>query len=307
MVGDTKTVVKRCSRCGSEKDADKFIKKRNICKECSNASKKIKYHSPISPDDRECNSCNQTKSPDMFLKNRAICNACNNGKRRDRYNSDETHREKLIKFATIFKQNKAEERRIKKEKEIGIGNKKCRWCTTIKPIERFRHNRLKCRDCERDEPLDKFKRYVRTRIYNALLKRKSQHTIEYLGLTSVEYLKWILNYNSAYTIENYGKEWHIDHVIPLSLFNLENPDEQLIAFNWRNTMPLSAKENLTKNNRIDVSQIEQHSHHLLEYHKQQNIEMPQIFIELFAKYLVAGIPLEPSLPLTNGNICEELG
>jgi len=307
MVGDTKPVVKTCSRCGSEKDTDKFIKKRNICKECDNTRKKEKYHLPIPTEDRECTYCNETKPPNMFLKNRPVCNACNNEKRRDRYNTNEAHRAKMIQAATIFKQNKAEERRKKKEEEIGIGNKKCSKCNTIKQEDCFRHNRLKCRDCERDEPLEKMKRYVRTRIYNALLKRKSQHTIEYLGLTSVEYLKWILNYNSAYTIENYGKEWHIDHVIPLSLFNLEDTDEQLIAFNWRNTMPLAANENLAKNNRVDVSQIEQHYHHLLKYHKEQNIELPQIFIDLFAKYLVAGNPLEPSLPLTHGNICEELG
>ena len=30
--------------------------------------------------------------------------------------------------------------------------------------------------------------------------------------------------------------------------NLDNQEEQLLAFNWRNTMPLSSKENLSKNN-----------------------------------------------------------
>jgi hypothetical protein len=72
-------------------------------------------------------------------------------------------------------------------------------------------------------------------------------------------------------------------------------------------MPLSAKENLAKNNRIIATQIEQHYNHLLEYNKEKNIELPQVFIDLFAKHLVAGNPLEPSLPLTNGNMCEELG
>lgn len=39
----------------------------------------------------------------------------------------------------------------------------------------------------------------------------------------------------------------------------------------------------------------------------KNIEMPQEFIDLFAKYLVAGTPLEPSLPPTNRNVIGELG
>jgi hypothetical protein len=129
----------------------------------------------------------------------------------------------------------------------------------------------------------------------ALNKNKENHTIHYLGCDSNSYFKWMLTYNENYTIENRGTEWHIDHVIPLSRFNLENKDEQLIAFNWRNTMPLSVKENLAKNNRINKTQIEQHYNHLLEYHKQNNIEIPKEFNDLFAKHLDAGNPLEPVL------------
>ena len=292
MVGDTKPDTKMCSRCDTEKEADKFIKNRNICKICSNTRKKELYHIPITQTEKECSYCDQTKPTNMFLKNRPICKDCNNEKRREKYENDEELRQKLIQTATIFKQAKAEEIRKKKEEEIGKDNKKCSTCSAIKPMNNFRHNRLKCKICERDEPLEKFKRSIRRRVWDALDCKKEKHTIEYLGCDSTTYLHWILKYNPDYTIENRGS-WHIDHVIPLSHFNLENPDEQLIAFNWRNTMPLAAKENLAKNNRILVSQIEQHYNHLLEYHKEHNIEMPQVFIELFAKHLVAGNPLEP--------------
>jgi hypothetical protein len=46
---------------------------------------------------------------------------------------------------------------------------------------------------------------------------------------------------------------------------------------------------------------------LLEYHLENKLDLPQVFIDLFAKHLVAGSSLEPSLPLTIENICEELG
>ena len=108
-------------------------------------------------------------------------------------------------------------------------------------------------------------------------------------------------------MENHGKIWHIDHVIPISKFNLDNLEEQLLAFNWRNTMPLSSKENLSKNNKILKSQIEQHLTTLLDYHKKNNIEIPQEYIDLFAKHLVDGNTLKISLPLTIGNVREELG
>ena len=126
-----------------------------------------------------------------------------------------------------------------------------------------------------------------------------------MGCNSTDYLKWLLNNNCNYTLENRGKEWHIDHVIPLSKFNLDDEEEQLIAFNWRNTMPLSSKENLSKNNKILKEQIEQHYKKLIEYHKENELDLPQVYIDLFAKHLDDGKPLKLTLPLTNRNICEE--
>ena len=55
--------------------------------------------------------------------------------------------------------------------------------------------------------------------------------------------------------DNYGA-WHIDHIIPCSKFDLTDPRQQAICFNYLNLRPLWAKENLRKNNRIlEDSQI----------------------------------------------------
>jgi len=48
--------------------------------------------------------------------------------------------------------------------------------------------------------------------------------------------------------DNYGN-WHIDHIIPISSFNLENVEEQKICFNYKNTQPLWAIDNLKKSNK----------------------------------------------------------
>jgi hypothetical protein len=231
-------------------------------------------------------------------------------KRRERYKNDEEYRKKIIKMATVFKQEKVIERAKMKEEhqnKIGLDNKECNYCKEIKNQDRFRYNRLKCKDCERDDPTEKFKRYLRTRIYNCLRnKNKSKHSIEYLGCSSDEYFNWIFTYNNNCSLDNHGKEWHVDHVIPISKFDLNNQEEQLLAFNWRNTMPLSSKENLKKNNKIIKEQIESHYKILLEYHIKNKLEIPQTFIDLFAKHLDDGKPLKPSLPLINGNINEDL-
>jgi len=297
---------KTCSKCDETKTEEKFIPNRNICKECRNKKSRDKYNALeiISTSTQECNNCKMVKELPYFDRSRKICRVCINEKRREKYSTDEEHRKKLIKQASDFKHNKVVERQMKKEQELGKDNKKCNYCDEIKHTTKFRFNRLKCRDCERDDPVDKFKRVVRSRIHLSL--KKDKNTIEYLGCNTTTYLKWILSNNNGYTLENRGKEWHIDHVIPLSKFNLEDEYEQSLAFNWRNTMPLSAKENLSKNNKIIPSQIEQHYKKLVEYHKENNIELPQIFIDLFAKHLVDGNPLKPSLPLTSGNNCEDL-
>jgi len=193
-------------------------------------------------------------------------------------------------MAINFKHEKAIiKQKIKEEEQhnIGIDNKKCKYCDEIKHKDRFRHNRLKCKDCERDDPTEKFKRNIRTRIYNSLrYKNKTKHSVEYLGCSSNEYFNWIFKYNNNYNLDNYGAEWHIDHVIPLSKFDLNVLEQQVIAFNWRNTMPLSCIENLSKNNKILQLQVDTHYKKLVEYHLENNLDLPQVYIDLFAKHLV---------------------
>jgi len=312
MVGDTKPLgetEKCCSKCGESKPLDRIVKNRNVCKDCCNVRKKEKYKALVIDNEtnQTCNICSKIKSQSSFIKNRQICKECNNERRKNRYKNDDEHRKKTIQQASEFKHKKIVERKKSKLEEIGEGNKKCIVCSTTKSSEKFRHNRLHCKDCERDEPIEKFKRNVRSRIHMALKQNKDMHTVKYLGCTSPEYLKWICNYDERYNLENHGTVWHIDHVIPLSRFNLEDKEEQMIAFNWRNTMPLSAHENLSKHTKIIKTQIEQHLTYLKKYHEERKLELPQQFIDLFAKHLVDGNPLKQSLPLQLGNILEEHG
>jgi hypothetical protein len=290
-VTDTKPLEKCCSKCGIKKLESMFIPKRNICKECRNVRSREKYKALTinSNEEQECNECNTILPLSLFVKNRKICIDCNNKKRRTKYKTDEEHRLLAIQKATEFKQKKVIERKLKKEAEIGIDNKKCNYCDNIKHKSCFRCNRLKCKDCERDEPLDKLKRLIRSRIISAL-KNKEKHTVEYLGCNIPDYLNWLLNNDSNYDLDNRGSEWHIDHVIPLSKFNLNDEQEQMIAFNWRNTMPLSAQDNLKKNNKIIPEQVRKHYKKLVDYHTENKLDLPQEYIDLFAKHLDAGSP-----------------
>jgi len=304
MVGETNLeIVKRCSKCGEEKTLDRIVKNRNICKDCCNIRKRDNYNNKVVDVSiqKTCTKCNIIKTASLFVHCESlICKTCNNLKRRKQYQEVEEVRVKKMIEVTNYKKKKRAIRdetklvEIKQlEEEIGQDNTICKYCKEVKAKTHFRHNRLKCKDCERDDPYEKFKRYVRTRIYNCLKRNKNKHANEYLGCMPAEYLKWILHNTSEFTLENYGQVWHIDHVIPLSKFNFEHEQDRSIAFNWRNTTPLLAKDNLSKNNKILKPQIEQHLQILKKYHIENNIEMPEIYINLFAKHLAAGIPLEP--------------
>jgi hypothetical protein len=294
-------VKQECSICGIMKLKEQIVKNRKLCKQCNNIKKAEKVKENLKNLDKTlnktCSVCNTEKIITSFSRDGLsnICIDCSNVKRRTKYNNNEEIRLKAIKQATELKQKKKiirdeiKQAELEKlEKEIGQENTICKYCKEVKPKTRFRHNRLKCKDCERDDPEYTLQKATRSRIHSCLFKNKS--TCEYLGCSRNEYIKWLTNNDKGYTLENYGDMWHIDHVIPLSRFNLKNEEEILLAFNWRNTMPLAAKENLSKNNKILIPQIKEHFKKLTKYHKDNNILLPQKFIKLYAKHLEAGIP-----------------
>ena len=79
---------------------------------------------------------------------------------------------------------------------------------------------------------------------------KSEHTIELLGC-SIDYLRDYLEkqFEPGMTWNNIG-EWHIDHIVPCSYFDLTDPIQQRICFNYRNLQPLWAKDNQTKSDKL---------------------------------------------------------
>ena len=253
-----------------------------------------------------CSKCQVIKDIKNFVIGRNLCKNCRNEKTKSDYNN-------IIIDNTI--EQKCNACNIHKNiVEFYKGRKICSICTSSKRREKYDNDEIyrkrviketiKCKKGKPLNPVQKLKRCIRSRIFG-FLEKKSKRTLEYLGCSRDEYLKWLLKNDLGYTLENRGTEWHIDHIIPLSHFDLENEQQQLIAFNWRNTMPLSVKENLKKSNKIIKEQIEQHYKKLIEYHLENKLDLPQVFIDLFAKHLDDGKSPKLLLPLTFGNICEE--
>ena len=93
---------------------------------------------------------------------------------------------------------------------------------------------------------------LRGRVYKAVKSKKTEKwgtTSDLLGISIRGLKKYLKNkFKKGMSFENYGK-WHIDHIVPVSKFNLKNKDEQRKAFHYTNLQPLWARENFKKSNK----------------------------------------------------------
>ncbi len=98
-----------------------------------------------------------------------------------------------------------------------------------------------------------FSTILRRRLLQALKKnQKSGSAVSDLGC-SIDELKVHLEskFQEGMSWDNYGKfGWHIDHIIPLSSFDLTDREQFLKACHYTNLQPLWAIDNLRKSDKI---------------------------------------------------------
>ena len=52
--------------------------------------------------------------------------------------------------------------------------------------------------------------------------------------------------------DNYGRDgWHVDHIRSCASCDLNDEEQQLVCFNWRNLRPMWAAENISKSDDYD--------------------------------------------------------
>ncbi len=104
-----------------------------------------------------------------------------------------------------------------------------------------------------EDPSFRIYENLRKRIWKVMARGcKSSTSINLLGCDLAQYKQWLeFTFTEDLTWDNYGSQWHIDHVIPISSFDLTIPEQQQAAFHWTNTRAASVKENLIKGSAID--------------------------------------------------------
>jgi hypothetical protein len=115
-------------------------------------------------------------------------------------------------------------------------------------------NLLRKKERYKNDVIFKLRELIRSRLNHAIKNnQKIGSSITNLGC-SIDELKTYLEskFQPGMTWDNYGRNgWHIDHIKPLSKFNLSDPKEFKMACHYSNLQPLWAKDNLRKGSKYE--------------------------------------------------------
>jgi hypothetical protein len=181
--------------------------------------------------EKTCSKCSEVKQITLFYKNgnllRPDCKECTKQKTKKYY---ESNKEKCLQYASKY-------RRANNEKIKSYFKVNRRYLSIQKKIN-YQTN-----------PNFKLQIILRSRVYSVLKRgAKVGSAVNDLGC-SVEELRIHLEtqFQPGMTWDNHGRDgWHIDHIRPLSAFDLSDPEQFKEACHYTNLQPLWAKDNLSK-------------------------------------------------------------
>jgi len=117
------------------------------------------------------------------------------------------------------------------------------------------HNRIKstCRECNLQQYLLKIQRCSIRRLFGKSALEKDRTSIEYLGISNQAFIDFFKRKMDLYNSTNDNKmNWNniqIDHIKPVSIFDLDDAEEFLKCSNYTNLQPLLSSDNLEKRNK----------------------------------------------------------
>jgi hypothetical protein len=190
---------------------------------------------------KRCTKCDEIKlfdyySPQKtgFMGRKAQCIVCDN----------EYDKDFQLRNNTRSKRDKSPE--AKKYRKKYVSENKDWW----RKYEReYRNSR------RQEDMFFKIKSNLSSRLSDLIKNRGvGQRTVELLGCDKDVFLQHLeAQFTEGMTWENYGlKGWHVDHIIPISSYDLTNEDEVKKLCHYSNLQPLWWYDNLEKGNKIRI-------------------------------------------------------
>jgi len=242
------TTVKKCIICGKE-IIKPFWRAKSVkfcSQECNGLSKRGANHFAFKGGKPKCVDCGKQ----LVVYKAKRCKSCVGKKR---IFSKETRK----KISLSNKGKKVSQEVIEKIRNKLIGRKA--WNKGLSKYRNFREykKRLNERRRVRYKTLTKEERLadlVRTRIRNALRYcSKKSSTLVLLGCSICDFKNYLESkFKDGMNWNNYGNgkgNWNIDHIVPISRFDLLKKEEQKKAFHYLNCQPMWSVLNFKKGNR----------------------------------------------------------
>lgn len=117
------------------------------------------------------------------------------------------------------------------------------------------NKRIRNKTCYLLNPNHKLRVLLRSRLRLAIKKKQKKGSAVKMLQCTIEELKLHLEskFQTGMNWNNWSRKgWHIDHIKPLSSFNLEDEKELAEACHYTNLQPLWAIDNLKKTNKVTL-------------------------------------------------------
>lgn len=115
--------------------------------------------------------------------------------------------------------------------------------------ERYLELQRRHREKHRDNPVRRIAGNLRAQLHRwvKMGAAKPAKTEVLLGCSFEDFRHYLeTRFRTGMTWQNYGRAWHIDHIIPCSAFDLTQPKQVRQCFHFTNLRPLWAKANIRK-------------------------------------------------------------
>lgn len=238
--------TKKCSTCDIVKGITEYSKNgkfhRKECKDCKCKKEKERYK----------------KAPDIFRE-----------KKREFYKQN---KDNLLNKNKLYRANNSEKINTQKREYYEKNKELISEKYKSKEYKNKRNINLKKRR-EIDSKYKLISSY-RSRISEIMKNREYNSRLIYLNCEKGFFYKWIESqFDEKMNWDNYIEYWVLDHVIPISFFNLEDTNHRNNCFRWYNLRPCEKVENLKKSDKIHLGIIKIHQEKINKFWYQGDIEI----------------------------------